>query len=385
MTVLDRRNSVVDTTLVERAISLQPLLRQHAGFGEHNRQTADEVIDAMTDAGLFRLGSPTRFGGFAAGARTRLSVTEALGEADGSAAWLVAIASDATWIVGHAPERLQQEVFGAGADARLAGGISPVHGHRVDGGIQVTGRWPFASGAPHADWAGIGVLLTDDSGHAAPYLCVVPASEMRIDDTWQTAGMRGTGSHSWAAENLFIPEHRILSLSTVTEGGEISFGALGALNLLGPILGMGRGALALAIGKAPTKALQHTFFARQSDSVGVQIQVAEAALKLQTARLHGYQAADELDGAVADGTALGFDGSARIRAQCGYAVQQVLAALNILVNVHGAGSFAESNRMQQYWRDANTAARHAGLNATVGYEIFGKSLLGVQERISTMI
>ena len=41
--------------------------------------------------------------------------------------------------------------------------------------------------------------------------------------------------------------------------------------------------------------------------------------------------------------------------------------------------------MQQYWRDANTAARHAGLNAVVGYEILGKELLGVPERISPMV
>jgi len=53
--------------------------------------------------------------------------------------------------------------------------------------------------------------------------------------------------------------------------------------------------------------------------------------------------------------------------------------------VHGAGSFAEKNRMQQYRRDANTAARHPGLNAVVGREVYGKSLLAVEERISPMV
>jgi 3-hydroxy-9,10-secoandrosta-1,3,5(10)-triene-9,17-dione monooxygenase len=45
-----------------------------------------------------------------------------------------------------------------------------------------------------------------------------------------------------------------------------------------------------------------------------------------------------------------------IRAKAGYAAHQVLEAIQILVNVHGAGSFAESSPMQQFWRDANTAA-----------------------------
>jgi alkylation response protein AidB-like acyl-CoA dehydrogenase len=63
----------------------------------------------------------------------------------------------------------------------------------------------------------------------------------------------------------------------------------------------------------------------------------------------------------------------------------VVDAMTILVNVHGAGSFAKSNRMQQYWRDANIAARHPGLNAMIGYEIYGKALLGVEERIGRLV
>jgi 3-hydroxy-9,10-secoandrosta-1,3,5(10)-triene-9,17-dione monooxygenase len=131
--------------------------------------------------------------------------------------------------------------------------------------------------------------------------------------------------------------------------------------------------------------MHHTFFARQSDSVGVQVQVAEAALKLQTAQLHAYRVADDLDIAAANRVDLEYGFRAQARAQFGYMAQQVLDAIHILLNVHGAASFAETSLMQQYWRDANTAARHAGLNAVVGYEVFGKELLGVPERISPMV
>jgi len=41
--------------------------------------------------------------------------------------------------------------------------------------------------------------------------------------------------------------------------------------------------------------------------------------------------------------------------------------------------------MQRYWRGANTAARHAGLNSAVGNEVFGRSLLGVDERIGGLV
>jgi 3-hydroxy-9,10-secoandrosta-1,3,5(10)-triene-9,17-dione monooxygenase len=158
-----------------------------------------------------------------------------------------------------------------------------------------------------------------------------------------------------------------------------------ALTLLGTLLGLGRAALVLAIDQAPLKSMHHTFFARQRDSVGVQLQVAEAALKLQTAQLHAYRVADVLDSTAANGPDLEYRGRAQARAQFGYVAQQVLEAIHILVNVHGAAAFAETSLMQQYWRDANTAARHAGLNAYVGYEVFGKALLGVPERISPMV
>ena len=72
-------------------------------------------------------------------------------------------------------------------------------------------------------------------------------------------------------------------------------------------------------------------------------------------------------------------------ATCGFATQQVLDAIHVLLNVSGSGSFAEDNAMQQHWRDANVAARHAGLNAAVGLEVFGKSLLGVPEKIAELV
>jgi alkylation response protein AidB-like acyl-CoA dehydrogenase len=131
--------------------------------------------------------------------------------------------------------------------------------------------------------------------------------------------------------------------------------------------------------------MHHASFAHQSDSVGVQVQLAEAKLKLQTARLHAFAVADALDeGTTADGDA-GYPLRAQARAQCGYAAQQVLAAIQILINVLGAAGFADSSPMQQYWRDASVAARHAALNSYLGYEIYGKSLLGVPGRMSPLV
>jgi len=236
----------------------------------------------------------------------------------------------------------------------------------------------------------------DDSGQPADaYWCLVPASDLRIEDTWRTTGMRGTGSNTWVGEDVFVPDYRTIPMDISAKEAlpaptdapmyRLPFPTLGTLALLGPILGITGAALTYTIEKAPTKAMHHTIFTKQSESVGVQVQIAEAALKLETARLHIYAIADQLDRAAADDRHIDYDERAKARAQGGFAAQQMLDAINILVNVHGAGSFAESDPLQRYWRDANTAARHAGLYPVVGYEVFGKSLLGVDEHISPMV
>jgi alkylation response protein AidB-like acyl-CoA dehydrogenase len=141
----------------------------------------------------------------------------------------------------------------------------------------------------------------------------------------------------------------------------------------------------MVIDAAPCKPTHHASFAHPADSVGVQIQLTEAKLKLQTARLHAVAVADALDeGTTADGDAR-YPLRAQVRAQCGYAAQQVLDAIQILINVHGAAGFADSSPLQQYWRDAGVGARHAALNSYLGYEICGKSLLGVPGHISPLV
>jgi alkylation response protein AidB-like acyl-CoA dehydrogenase len=380
--------------LVDRARDLQPLLRKHVADGEVYRRQADEVIEALTTAGLFRLFTPRRFGGYATSLRTQVDVTEAIAEADGSAAWVVGIATGAAWVSAHATERAQEEVFGPDPDVRISGSASPAPARRVDGGIRVEGRWAYASGSPHSSWAGVAIAVGGGDGQPVDaYFGLVPRSDLRLEDTWRTVGMRGTGSNTWVGDDLFVPEHRLFALADVAEGSQrhdeplyrLPFAPIAAINLMGTLLGLGRAALDYTIEKASTKSVQHTIFARQSDSVAVQMRTAEAALKLQTARLHTHRIADELDATAINGTVLQYSDRAQIRAQVGYAVAQVLEAIQILLNVHGSGGFAEASPLQQIWRDANTGGRHAGFNAAVGYEVLGKVLLGVPERISAMV
>ncbi|MEU1542021.1 acyl-CoA dehydrogenase family protein [Actinacidiphila glaucinigra] len=383
--------------LAARAAALQPLLQQRAAQGEADRVIPPAVVEALGEAGVFRSLTPKRYGGHETDLRTLIEVSEALGQADGSAAWVGMIISVTNWLACLFPEKAQEEVFGTDPDARVTGVAAPTGiGERVPGGWRVTGRWSYNSGAPYATWAAVGALLKDEQGEVTDQaLVLIPAAELAVEDTWHTAGMRGTASNTLVGQDVFVPEHRVLSVPAAAEGvyprptrGEAlysaPFGPMLVLCLTGPLLGLGRAALEAVTSAAASKPLSFTIYGRQAESVGVQTQIAEAALKIETARMLVHRAATEVDTAAA-AAPMNYAARAHIRARAGYAVQQILEAINILLNAHGSSAFAETSPLQRIWRDANAAARHAGLVPAVGLEVYGKTLLGVEDRVSHMV
>ena len=237
--------------LVARAAALQPLLREYAAKTDAGRCLPDAVNAALTEAGFFRLVTPQRFGGYDASLRTVMEVVETLGAGDASAAWSVAIATVASSMAGRASVQAQQELFGSDPDARVAGGGDPAIAVRVDGGVRLTGRWSYASGAHFATWASLAGVVTDQSGAVVDAVMgFAPTSELTMEDTWHTTGMRGTGSNTWVGEDVFVPDHRLISMPAVIDGTwpaataepiyRIPFVPVATVVLLGPLLGAGQ-------------------------------------------------------------------------------------------------------------------------------------------------
>src|ERR1700761_1561493 len=205
--------------LVTRVRALEPLLREHSAEGELLRRLPDIVSDALTEAGLFRLLTPTRFGGYGCDLRTLISVAETLGEMDGSASWLASLGATAAWTISQlGSPQAQEEILGANPDARLVGSAAPGTARRVKGGLRIDGRWSYASGAYHADWALLGATVTDgpeqevDGG-----MCAIPMNQLHLEQSWYTVGMRGTGSDTVVGQNVFVPQHRVIPMNVITD------------------------------------------------------------------------------------------------------------------------------------------------------------------------
>ncbi len=376
--------------LIRRATELQPLLAKNAAQTEADRRVPEENIEAIRDAGLFKLMVPKRLGGYETTIKTKMEVSAALAEACGSTAWVTGLTNVCGWLVGTMPDQAQQDVFGADPDARVAGVLAPSPDvEKVDGGYIVSGRWAWSSGSLHATWALGGVVQLGPDGVPIDIGSVImPMSELTIEDTWFVAGMKGTGSNTVVADRVFVPDHRYASVPAGIAGHygtEHTDEALYrsalmpvlALILVGPLLGLGRGALKLAIEKAPKRAVSYTRLATQAESTAFQLKIAEAAMTLDDAILHAHRGADDIDTWAARGEKMDYATRARVRADTGWTSSKVREAITLILDAHGASGFADSSPMQRMWRDANTGGRHAIVNPLVNQELYGKALLGI--------
>jgi alkylation response protein AidB-like acyl-CoA dehydrogenase len=384
--------------LVAAAKSLQPLLAEHAEETERERRVADANIDALIEAGLFRMLTPKCFRGHEVGARTWLDVIALVAEACGSTAWVLSLLTHTAWFAGMLGDQARAEIFADDPDTRIAGVFAPSENiQREDDGVRVSGKWFWASGSLHASWAMLGVLERDVHGREIDHwLGFVPMRELAIENTWYASGMKGTGSNCLVAEDLFIPSYRLLSLRRAIAGtipnthpDETLYRAacvpMMVLALLGPQLGLARAALQHTIAVAGRRNIPYTIYRRESDSPAFQMQIAEAALQIDSAHLHAYRIADDIDAFAARGQLMDLTTRARARASAGYVGKLVTESINTLISAYGAGAFADANPLQRIWRDANTAARHALVLPPVCEEIYGKALLGLDNNITPLI
>jgi alkylation response protein AidB-like acyl-CoA dehydrogenase len=387
------------TALVSRVRGTIPTLLANGAEGELTRRIPDASIAALAGSGAFRTSVPTRFGGFAGNSRAAIAVAREIGRGDGGAAWVFGIYDSGAWVTAMLPLRAQEEVWAENPDTLISIVLATTSkAVKVDGGYRVTGKWNYGTGSAHATWSLLGVPLEDTQGNVIDGgLALIPSSDLTVEETWHVAGMKSTGSDTQIADDVFVPDYRILPLSPALEGEypgtgvnpELSyrtpFVPSLVLKLVGPHLGMGRAVLDLVIAKASTKGIAYTSFDRQADSVAFQLAIARAALLLETAELFLRNLADELYSEAEAGVYRSYADRIRVRAGVGWAVEAVTQEIDTLLSAHGSGAFADVNEIQRFWRDQATAARHAHSLPSTGYEVYGKVLLGLVDEARAIL
>ncbi|MCP2336097.1 acyl-CoA dehydrogenase family protein [Actinomadura rupiterrae] len=376
--------------LVRAAASLKPQLTQHAAWHEQNRRLHEDTVRALSEAGMFRLRLPARHGGLEADARTVVEVVAEIARADGSAAWVAAVNAITTWMAGLLPDEVQDEVF-ADPDARLCGTLSPTGMcEPADGGLLLNGRWGFISGAHHATWQVIVAMAPAPDGSLWPIMTVVPMSELSIVDDWDTTGLRGTGSVSTVAENVLVPQERVLPLPLVLTERYASKSNASSPVFRAPLLPT---ASALSVGAAvglaaaardafferlPGRKITYTGYERQQEAPVTHLRVAEAVMMIDEAAFHAHRLADMVDAKGADGSPWSMEERARARADMGRACRLAEEAAGVLNAASGGSSIYNDVPIQRIARDLHAINMHALMHPDTNDELYGRVLCGME-------
>lgn len=395
-TATAERDAEIRAKLLANARAIQPLLKQNAERTERERRIPPENIAAMEQHGLFRILVPRQFGGHEAGIRTYTDVVAEIARGCGATGWIAFISDATDWLVAQYSDEVQAEVYGQGPDTRIIGILDESNAltSKTEGGFMLSGQWGFGSGSHHAQWIALGAPLSDHPGDAG--LMLVPVNKLSIKDTWYVAGMRGTGSDTVVADNVFVPQRHVFpwAVAFANQHRQHGSGTYYGANfmptlihmLIAPLLGLAQAALDVTIERLNRgKRISYTAYLDTRQAVITQMQVAEAATDTNAAFVLMRHWADRIDAAALAREDFDYLTRAQLRNDVGYAVRLCRKAVHRLLDAQGASSFADSNSLQRIWRDLETASRHAILNPDVGQEVYGKALLGVEERITPLV
>lgn len=217
-----RDNAAVAPTpaeLIARARALIPRLIERGPQADRERRVPQESIAEMKAAGLFRALQPKRWGGYEMDVGTYYDIEIALAEGDMSTAWIYGVVGVTPWVMALLDDRAASDVWAADSSALIALSLAPAgRVATAEGGVRLSGCWPFASGCLYCDWAILGAFVPADppAVPGAPpdwRMYLVPKRDYAIVDTWHTPGLKGTGSNDIVIEDAFVPDYRMRRMS----------------------------------------------------------------------------------------------------------------------------------------------------------------------------
>jgi 3-hydroxy-9,10-secoandrosta-1,3,5(10)-triene-9,17-dione monooxygenase len=373
------RPGFVDVTYDEamrRARDLVPVLRERADRAEAGREMQKETLGDLHRTGLLRFHQPRRWGGMEIPFVALFDIPAEIARGCASTGWNVANIGVHHWMLALYDERAQEEVWGKNPDAVIASGIAYPQGkaRRVDGGFVVSGFWNFSSGVDASDWNMLAVMVRDGDRVVDHRMCLVPRGDYEIVDDWHVLGMRSTGSKSVRANEIFVPEHRALSMYLARGGSEfpgalvnpnplyrVPLSALGSHCLSAAGVGNAQSALDLTIEAIRERSTNYTAM-RMRDFQAVQLRVAGGGARVDAARLIIRNDCLDAERIAKENRAPMLEEKLRFKRNVAYAMELCTEAVDTLHALAGANGIYDRYPIQRLFRDQHALAGHIGFS-----------------------
>lgn len=338
-----------------------------------------DIVRQFQKVGVYRAFVPTRFGGDALSPAAFCQLVEEISTADASAGWVASFGVSATYLAALPPETYAS-IYGTDPDTVFAGAMFPPQpARRVPGGLEVRGRWPWGSGVMGASIVGAGIRVEGEQT-PLPRTAIMPRDKVIVDETWDTIGLRATGSHDIVVEGVVVPEDWTFIRGGKPQQDDAIFRypamALAAQVLAAVGLGTARAALDALRDEATARA-SITGAPSPAARAYVQIDFARAEALLTGARCAFYDAIQEgwhqmqTLGEVDPSTHI------RLRHMSSKAAQDAAEAARLAFVLGGSDAMASSHLLGRTMIDAACVAQHAFIGAG-SWQAAGAALFGQQ-------
>ncbi|MEU6351696.1 acyl-CoA dehydrogenase family protein [Streptomyces sp. NPDC047072] len=342
--------------LTTAAVDTAKIAAEHAAESERRRTLRAEVVESLTTAGFARHFVPLAHGGRAGLFTDVVAAVATVGAGCTSAAWGASLTAHLPRMAAYLPEQGRAELWQDGPDTLLVGALMPLgRAEPVPGGWRVSGRWPYVSLVEFSAWALVCAVAPRDGGAETRFFAVERGA-YAIEDTWDSVGMRGTGSHTLVLRDALVPAHRSFLRDSLIAGTvegaadpchRVPLKAVNGLCFAAPVLGAARAAadawLPLAAG-------------RGSLSETAAVELARATGETDAAELLLHRAAETADRGAPDAFEVG-----RAARDCALAAELSVTAVERLFRSAGTRGQQQNSPLQRAWRDAHSSASHVVL------------------------
>jgi len=370
MTVIDAaapRSEQSTADVIKAVDRLAPEVAERASEGERLGCVPPDLFAKLQDAGLINLMLPKSLGGLELDPQTVIDLITTISHADGSAGFTV-LTLNATFYVAWLSDDAARTVL-SGTPRAVATVFTP-RGTAIpqdDGSLLVTGRWPFNTGCRNASWFCNGVIVMDgDKPAVVPpgrpdwRLVFAPAEQCEILDTWDVAGLKGTGSNDTTMTQVSVPPE--FTANPIFEKSHHtgpmfrwSFFSLMGVQFAGFPLGIARRALDEFTSLAPTKSRGSKPLAQEQS---VQLTVARCEANLRSAKVFVEDVIGTAWQRTLAGDEMTVEDRVAIRLATGRAIRAGVEVVDTVFRLAGGGALYGRSPLQRCWRDINAGSLH---------------------------
>ena len=379
--LIDKMTELKKTPPLERIEGIREALEQAGNEAQELRHLPDWVIPIMVDAGLYRIAMPSELAGEDLLACDQIAILEAASAIDGSIGWCVQINSEINSLALRQMDPKLANVVCDDWEMIISAGLGtpneptwPRKTRKEGDGWRLDYQGAFASGCWHATWNMVlnpgAEVIDEGTGKPADSSWMLPKGEFEVIDTWNMAGMRGTGSHDVRVVNKHVPPEHLLPMNALAstkfyENPTLRNPIQVPYNKAGVALGIARGAIdelvKLAMDKTPWMA-----GAALKDLPDMQVRLAECVASYQAARAYLMESQREIEanlGSLKDGREMPDWPAYRKGLMAStWAAQESRRIVDLVCSTAGTTALRIGHPLERKSRDAKQAAAHGGVS-----------------------